>query len=223
MKGILIVIALFVACNLQAQMDVIVLKNGSEIRGIILEETTETIKLKTKDGSIWVFKKEEVLEKKPFRPIPLDKGYYGALTFGALGGSEVSANLTMVNGYQISPHWGVGLGIGIESFYGRPYLPLFAEGRFNILKSGSTPFLNLGLGYDIVIQDLERNKGGFLAQGLIGFKHELGTHFGIMTGIGFRYSRLRFENSNWWGFEGNDMITINEINRFDLRFGFIFR
>lgn len=204
-----------------AQMDVIVLQNGSEIRGVIIEKTDLTVKLKTKDGSVWVFKKDEIKEIKPFRPIVAKSGYYSTLSIGALGGSRISANLTFVNGYRINAHWAAGLGLGIEEFYARPYMPIFLEGKYNLLKKTSTPFATLGFGYDLPFEMNERNRGGLFGQGLLGFKHEFGQHIGIVTGIGFRFGQLEFEDWNWWGDSGGK--TIYQINRFDLRFGFIFR
>jgi opacity protein-like surface antigen len=222
MKAILIVITLFAACTAQAQMDVVVLKNGSEIRGVV-EKTTETIKLKTKDGSIWVFKKEEVEDIQSFRPVTSKEGYYGTISAGILGGSSVSGNLSFVNGYRINEHWSAGIGIGAEVFYDRLYMPLFVEGRYNLIKKGTTPFVSLGFGYDFPFEFTDRNRGGFFGQGFLGFQHELGAHFGIMTGIGYRYGQLEVEDWSWWNGESSLKKTIYEINRFDLRFGFIFR
>ncbi|MDX1348931.1 MAG: hypothetical protein R3279_01725 [Putridiphycobacter sp.] len=206
-----------------AQLDVVVLKNGSEIRGIVIEKSDESIKLKSKDGSIWVFKNTEVLEVKSFKPLVSNTGYYGTLSFGALGGSDLSGNISIVNGYKFNKHWGLALGLGYEGFYGRQYMPAFIEGKFNILDKGSTPFLTAGFGYDVPFSITDNNKGGFFGQALLGFQHQLGEHFGIVTGIGFRYGQLQVENWGWWGPIDGSAKTIYEINRFDLRFGFIFR
>ncbi|MFK8045462.1 MAG: hypothetical protein AB8B72_08200 [Crocinitomicaceae bacterium] len=221
MKGFLIVIALFLACSLKAQMDVIVLKNGSEIRGVVIEKTEASVKLKTKDGSIWVFHKDEVVEIKEYSPIVAKTGYYANISGGILGGSDVSTNVMFVNGYRINEHWAAGVGIGVESFYGRSYLPVFFEGKYNLLKKSSTPFLSLGVGYDFPFEFTDTRKGGLLGQGFLGFQHEMGQHFGIITGIGFRYGRLKVDNWSWWN-DGSAQTTYL-INRFDLRFGFIFR
>ena len=43
--------------------EVVYLKNGSIIKGIILEQIpNETIKIETSDGSVWVFQMSEVLK-----------------------------------------------------------------------------------------------------------------------------------------------------------------
>ena len=223
MKKYLLIILVFISCSVYAQMDVVVLKNGSEIRGIVVEKTEETIKLKSKDGSIWVFEQENVVEIKPFRPVAAESGFYNIFSFGLFGGSDVSGNLTIVNGYRFNPHWSAGLGIGVEAFYDRNYAPIFLEGKYNLLKKGSTPFINIGFGYDLPFEYTKINKGGFFGQGLIGIQHELGQHFGIITGIGFRYGQLQVQNWNWWGGIDGNIKTIYEINRFDFRFGFIFR
>ncbi|PZE16625.1 hypothetical protein DNU06_12280 [Putridiphycobacter roseus] len=203
-------------------MDLVKLKSGSEIRGFITEKTEEIVKIKTKDGSIWVFKQSEVSAIESFVPAVFEKGYFGTVSLGVLGGSDVSANFLILNGYRINAHWSAGLGIGIDQFYNNMYLPLFAEGRYNLLKKGTTPYVSLGFGYDLPFQMSERNKGGFFGQGLIGFQHELGNHFGIFSGVGFRYGQLQVDEWNWWGTDVTTK-TIYEINRFDLRFGFIFR
>ncbi len=223
MKIFLIVIILLASFVSQAQMDVVVLKNGSEIRGIVIEKTDDLIKLKTKDGSIWVYERVDVVDIKSFRPIASKSGYYGNISAGILGGSDVSGNLLFVNGFRINEHWSAGLGLGIESFYGRAYLPVFAEGKYNLLKKGSTPFASIGFGYDLPFEYSDRNRGGFFGQGFLGFQHELGEHFGIITGIGYRYGQLEVEDWNWWAGGDGSVKTIYEINRFDLRFGFIFR
>ncbi|MFK8037510.1 MAG: hypothetical protein AB8B74_04420 [Crocinitomicaceae bacterium] len=223
MKAILLVITFFLMASAYGQMDVVVLKNGSELRGVIIEKTDVSVKLRSKDGSIWVFKNEEIETIKPFRPVVAESGYYGIISLGVLGGSAVSANMTFVNGYRISKHWSAGLGLGVENFYDRAYMPVFLEGRYDLLKKSSTPFAQLGFGYDFPFDMDDRNRGGFFGQGLLGFKHELGQHFGIVTGLGFRFGQLEVDNWNWWGDISNPQKTIYQINRFDLRFGFIFK
>lgn len=223
MRYLVLGIVLFISVSTQAQRDVIILKTGSEIRGTILEETMEFIKVRTKGGSVWVFNKTEVEGVKPFITVPFISGYYGTMTLGAFGGSAFTGNLSVVNGFQFNKHWAVGLGIGIENFYNNLYVPLFIEGKYDFLKKSSTPFVTAGFGYDIPFEITDKNKGGILAQGLIGFKHQIGEHFGIITGLGFRYGRLEVEDWNWWNGTQSSIKTIYEINRFDIRFGFIFR
>lgn len=223
MKSLLIVLVLYITTTGYSQMNVVVLKNGSEIRGIIIEKTDASVKLKTKDGSVWVFKNDAIEAIKPLKPIIAKSGYYSTISIGALGGSDVSANMTFVNGYRFNEHWAAGIGLGLERFYGRAYMPVFLEGKYNLLKKNSTPFATLGLGYDFPFEMNDRNKGGFFGQGLLGFRHDIGQRIGIVTGIGFRFGQLQVDNWNWWGDISNSQKTIYQINRFDLRFGLIFR
>jgi len=222
MKIQLLFILLFISGLLQAQSDMVKLKNGSEIRGLIVAQNEENLKIKTRGGNIWVFKQSEIQSVQKYIPNAAKKGYYGTISGGVLGGSSISANLLLVNGYKMNEHWSVGFGFGVEHFYYQKYLPLFFEGKYNLLKSGSSPFVSLGMGYDLPFNVNDRNKGGFFGQGLIGFQHDFGDHFGIITGVGFRYGQLQVDDWFWWGSEVN-VKTIYEINRFDLRFGFIFR
>ena len=60
MVTILMLVSFFLGAQVNRR-DVVYLKNGSIIKGDILEVIpTETIKIKTSDGSIFVFKMEEV-------------------------------------------------------------------------------------------------------------------------------------------------------------------
>jgi opacity protein-like surface antigen len=59
--GVLSVVALTTSTYAQQMEDVLYLKNGSIIRGIIIEQTPNvSIKIKTKDGSIFAYKYEEI-------------------------------------------------------------------------------------------------------------------------------------------------------------------
>jgi hypothetical protein len=65
MKTLLILspILLLIVCAIYSQQyeDVVYLRNGSEIHGIIIEQVpSESIKIKTKDGSTFVYKMEEI-------------------------------------------------------------------------------------------------------------------------------------------------------------------
>lgn len=223
MKKLLAVLVLMLSLSVSAQTVELILTSGLSVRGVLIEKTNEIVKIKSADGTVSGFKSGEVEKIQTVRSSTTNNNFYGVLSVGALGGSEFSGNATFVNGFQLSKHWGVGLGLGIESFYGRTYMPTFLEGKFNLFATGSTPFLTAGFGYDIPFQVSNGNKGGFFGQGLLGFQHQLGNHISIITGIGFRYGQLQVENWGWWSIVPGPTKTIYEINRFDLRFGFIFR
>ena len=221
-KLIVLFVCILISVTLNAQMDVVKLKSGSEIRGFIIEKSEQQVKIKTKGGSIWVFKTKEVESIERYKPQLKKKGHYMSTQMSLLAGSRTSGSFLVVNGYYFNPKLSFGLGMGFEGFYGDMYTPLFIEGNYSLLKKSATPFVSLAAGYDMPLQFKSGHKGGFLGMANIGFKREIGQHFGIITSVGYRFSRLVRKNT--WGWEQQQSsIIITEINRLDFRFGFIFR
>jgi len=99
LRTILVSLAMLCMCALHAQttVDVVELKNGSVLRGTILEQVpNESLKLKTADGSLFVYRMDEVVKitretiQDPLNEQP-DMSQYGG-TFGlgvALGGGGI--------------------------------------------------------------------------------------------------------------------------------------
>lgn len=52
-----------------------------------------------------------------------------------------------VVGYQLSPYFNIGLGIGFEKWRKTSFIPLYADFRFNILRGRYSPHIMLNLGY----------------------------------------------------------------------------
>jgi len=139
MKKILL-LALFILASVfyaKAQnnlQDVVYLKNGSIIRGIIIEQVpNESIKVETRDGNVFVYKIDEIQKiakeagrayggNRSLRQSEFNKprGYMGlveiggGIGFGGWGADRVS--ITMVNGYRVVPQFAVGIGVGVEIF-----------------------------------------------------------------------------------------------------------
>lgn len=147
-------------------------------------------------------------------------GFYNRVNVGVLGGSASSPSFNIINGYRFNQHWSAGLGLGVEQFYWNRYIPVFAEGNYNLLKKNTTPWLSLMVGYELPYQNFGSVRGGITAGGKIGFSYFVADHVGITTSIGYRYARLT-DNTNWWGWE--DFLTITDINRFEFRVGMIFK
>lgn len=217
---ILIVICTFYS-SAWTQNDLVTLKNGSAIRGKILAETTESVQIKTKDGSIWNYAQAEIESIGKYKPMVPQLGYYNQTSISLLGGSDLSASFQVINGYSFNPHWGLGIGLGIESFRGRTYAPIFIDGQYTLNDNTFSPFGALSFGYDIATQNAEYNKGGLFGNARIGMRGQLGEHIGILTSIGYRYAYLRQDLWHWWDTE--PVLEITRINRFEFRFGFIFR
>ena len=158
-----------VAQNLQ---EVVYLKNGSIIKGVIIEQVPGvSLKIKTYDGSIFAYPMSEVEkitkeEVKPNRggstrtpssfpaPSPQYKGFVDiGYTVGVGLGSGVDRiDLLTSHGVQIYPQLFVGAGAGLNYVYkGNAFIvPIFANVRTDILDSYITPFVDLKIGYSVV-------------------------------------------------------------------------
>lgn len=128
-------------CNAQQKRDVVYLKNGSIIRGTILEMTpNQSVKIETTDGSIFIYKMDEI-EKTTSEEIPrTDKGRTHAKirkisekkieTFSPTGdfimarlGTNLYSGLmqpgfsvSLVGGFQINENISLGVGVEATSF-----------------------------------------------------------------------------------------------------------
>lgn len=219
MKNQLLILSLVFSTAIMAQKNSqVVLNSGSTIRGEILAENDTELKLKTKDGSVWNYSKDEIKSFGDYNPEWHNSKFYSSMSFGVMPGQQFSGSFHLVNGYILNPHWNFGLGIGLEGFGNNGYVPLFLNAKYNVLSSLSTPYVSVIAGYDLSLTNNEFNKGGFTTGLQIGLDHFFSQHVGLSTSIGYRYAYLKIQNS-WW----DDFVTIREVNRFEMRFGLIFK
>lgn len=197
---------------------VVKLKNGSEIRGEVLPSQDNSIRLKTRDGSIWVFQNSEI--DTIFRPRMdyVQSRFYNRTTIGGLAGEQAAFSAQTVNGYSFNGRINTGLGLGIEKYQWNRYLSLFGDVQYNILKRQNTPYLNLAGGLVKPFQKSEINKGGFFLSGSVGFIHYFTPNIGFTTSVGYRFSQLEYR-SWWW----EDFKTFHQYNQFEIRFGLTFK
>ena len=195
----------------------VVLKNGSIIRGNIIEKNDDSIKIQTKDGSIWSYEIEEVESNEPYNPNWHSSKFYNSTTIGIMPSNDPGVSFQIVNGYVLNQHWNFGFGIGLESIAWDGYVPLFLEAKYNLGKQKSTPYFSLMAGYDLSLSNGLEN-GGFTTGAKFGLDHFFSPHVGITTNVGYRYAYLRTQNG-WW----DDFVQIREINRLEFRLGLIFK
>lgn len=234
------------ACNFgfsqNKKQDVVYLHNGSMIRGQLIERIEGShVKIETTDGSIWVFKMEEVKEiasiatnqtKKEFEIST--KGFYNITDLGLLTGrttnySVISVSAQTVSGYRFSKRLAAGIGVGIESF-DIPLAPLFAEGRYYLSKGTFSPFVALQAGYALPLENYRddtfgwRNKGGITANANIGIRNYFTENIALVISVGFRHqqSTSKYTFNNWWDNENTTTVTRNYYNRVVFRMGILF-
>jgi hypothetical protein len=144
--------------------DVVYLKNGSIIHGMIVEHVPN-VSLSIKSGTnLFVYKLEEIAKytreevqdaKKGygFKPKGFVANYEVGLTDFPKGTNLPMASIMLVNGYQFSPYFSLGLGVGAEISSKKIYnVPVYADMRAYFTATRVAPFFNLGFGYNAFIQ-----------------------------------------------------------------------
>jgi len=132
---VLLLMVFFTGYSQDKMEDVVYLKNGSIIRGTIIEQVpNQSIKLKTNDRNVFVFKFEEI--EKIAKEVAQDMDYLDNFKKnGFINITEICINpgisnvkmhrlisvenntngfgIKTVNGYQFSKHFSTGFGIGV--------------------------------------------------------------------------------------------------------------
>lgn len=213
--------------------DVIYLKNGSILRGEILERTdSQTIKIETVGRNVIVVMRQNVQrigrEEIP-DPDPQyykETGYVNNTGIDILtGGGATSVGFRMVNGYRFNPQLSAGLGIGFV-LYDDPQnlVPIYLDLKYKLKRANTTPFVFFKTGFSFSVMsddDLEvvDHDGGFMFSPGVGIQFETSENFGLYFTAGYNLDNSKYELEQW-----NDDIIETEINyrRLVLGFGFSF-
>ena len=204
MKKLLFTLGLFMSsltfAVAQNLTEVVYLKNGSVIRGTVIEQVpNESIKIQTSDGSIFSYLMDEVLKitkenvaapasssKKPLfqktekqwnNDYAPKQGYAGFVDVGGgfgvgdYAGAYVEA--TTSHGYQIIPYLFVGAGAGFHYDFDWESIsiPIFADIRYTALDNNISPIVGIKIGYSVL--DLEG----------VYFNPSIGCRFGLSNGF----------------------------------------
>ena len=223
----------------QRTRDVLYLKNGSVINGSLMEITDNQYKIRTSDGSIFVFASEGV--DKYVKDVHTfvgrkNSGIGVALESGFLAGSQQSQYVLpfsfncLVN-YTMNTKNIFGLGSGVE-FLGQAFTPLFVEYKRLIFDRKTTPFMFLRGGGLIHIAKDEGTtdivqpqynypidyKGGFsmaIGTGISWAKEENETYLSFA----YRYARTSYNEETYPNLKANYKLNYN---RLEIKFGFKF-
>jgi hypothetical protein len=213
--------------------DIVYLKNGSIIRGVVIELTpNQSLKIKTADGSIFVYNvsdvekiaKEELpaIEPKANDHVGVKslRGYKGFVDVGSTSAveNENRVEFSTSHGYQFNNHIFLGAGIAYHNYYDYKYcaIPIYINFRANFIKKKVTPFVDVKSGYSF--GDL---KGDYVYVGM-------GARFGLSKkralNLTLGYSFQECEIAQYY-YDGDYSYSYNEISNtvgFTLKFGFEF-
>lgn len=215
-------IVLFLAIGMfafaqQGYQDAVYLKNGSIIRGIIIEQVPNvSLKIETADKSVMVYKMEEI-EKMTKETVVkehaspgmkfgsgnnsgIKPGYFGMTNFGyGFGLNDTSKGLNTldfetINGFQAFPYFSFGIGTGVKFWMmkdedTKPLLvPAFVDLRGHFLKGPISPFIGIDLGYCWMVSPDAKGLG-FLFKPSVGVSFVLGGMSRVNIGTGYYMQR----------------------------------
>jgi hypothetical protein len=153
MKNILIIVIILSLSALQVtaqkSKDILYLKNGSIINGTLIEIRDNQYKMRTNDGSIFIFKSEEV--DKFLKDIQSFEGrkesgsgysLEAGVLIGAQNDNDIGSPLSIniIAGKTFRTRNFIGAGSGVE-FIGRTYAPVFLEYNRLMGEKKSAPFI----------------------------------------------------------------------------------
>lgn len=221
------------------RQDAVYLRNGSIIRGKVLENVVgKYTRIETVGRNILVLEEADVERVVMDEPIPPKErterkpyGYSALADLGFMGGDENTMSLMLINGYQFKNRIFVGGGFGIEKFK-EQVLPVFADVRYNFLKGSISPFVYLQAGYSYPLgKSAEGNttevKGGALINPGIGLRMNFTTHNALIFSLGWRYQEIRshWNYNYYWGdpqYYENGYDRTDFYRRIAFRVGFVF-
>lgn len=195
--------------------DVVYLKNGSVIHGIIIEQIPNvSIKIQTADRNIFVYNISEV--EKITKELLEDDSYYGMrkkrntskqkntnvyrgfFDIGyAVGVGTYKTNRLVINtshGYQINPLVYIGGGFGLHYFsdWEELQVPIFVNSRLNFIDNNITPFLDVKVGYSVA-----KNEGFYFSPSA-GVKFDLDAiALNLSVGYEMQYIEIWGEHFNF--------------------------
>lgn len=207
----MMLVSIGVYCNAQSYTEVVYLKNGSVIKGTIIEQIPNvSLKIKTNDGSLIICKMEDVnkitkeetysnnyrnntnnrkLARQTLRGYKgfIDMGYVVDLSDNNANKLEVSTS----HGYQFNNYFYVGGGVAVDYYTDADLIsaPIFADFRANFINKKITPFADIKTGYSF--GDVE---GVYVTTG-VGVRFSLKGKKAINLKLEYNYQQYDYDDS----------------------------
>jgi len=227
----------------ERKQDVVYLKNGTIVRGQIIEHKfAEYVKIESYGQNVWVFETSEIDKIAKENEIVLKqkiafpkKGFYNITDVGILVGSgsnnlgrALSFSALITNGYKFENRISLGAITGVEVMR-IAMAPVLAEFRFDFTTGKTSPFVSLRGGYSLPLTNFENAannptyQGGYSAGAVIGIRNYLTHNTALLFSLGFRQTELISHSSVWWWEGGRRNVkTVELFNRVEIRLGLLF-
>ena len=224
------------------------LKNGSLVRGKIVELTSEQVKISLGKDVVSSFSMNEVdkvvpvennsAEKEKREALIKAKGFFNETEFGALVGSGTNDDkftsafsFQNVSGYQVNRYFKVGGGVGVDYYneYSHTFIPLFARVSGDMVKFRVTPVYFADAGYGFLAEKDQytngseelSSSGGLMLHGGLGLKFYTASKISISLLAGYK---AQFSSREYY-YTWNEGYSYNEdrvYRRFSFRLGICF-
>ena len=209
-------------CMAQEMQEVVYLKNGSIIRGTIIEQVPDkSLKIQTNDGSIFAYEMAEVEKitktqatahehNKRLTPNGngVKRGYRGFVDLGyAIGklyGAKNRMEVTTSHGYQFNPYIYAGLGAGVHYYYDDGYFVYNGNGYFDDSKWAVPIFANFRADFmnkkiapflDLKIGYIIYNDAnGFYLSPTFGYRFGLKSNLALNVGVGYNLQQAKIKS-----------------------------
>jgi hypothetical protein len=238
---IFLTLLIFIGFSLSAQRttDILYLRNGSIIYGKLLEVKDAQYKIQTREGSIFIFKSEEVerfANESPRFDGRKKSGSGFGVEAGILAGSQETKYATPFSfnalaGVTFMTRHVLSIGSGVE-FIGKQYTPLFIEYKYIFSEKKATPFVFLRGGGLVQISAADPDSFDTNTTYNIPFNYRGGGSFTAGTGISwvkdnyetylsfaYRYAHTSYDQKEY---NIGTVTYSNTLNRLEIKFGFRF-
>ena len=208
MRKILVMCMFMLGCMISVyaqsgQTETVYLKNGSIIKGKVIEMVPDKeIKVQTSDGSLFVYRMDEVdkvvkeSSKKESKNVvdsfkfPVDasaydlQGFRGMVEFAYIAGSFDAPELTLSLGYQFNPYFFLGVGAGAQylSNVEKAGIPIYLDMRGTLFLGKVSPYFALKMGYEKLTDWYV--DGGFYCSPVVGVKLMTARRQAVTLGLG---------------------------------------
>lgn len=188
--------------------DVVYLKNGNIIRGVIIEQIpNKSLKIETPDKSVFVYQIDEIekFTKEPLQgknkntsiKLNLHSGYRGIIELGDQVGIGYykfdRLFFNIINGYQINQYFFIGLGTGFRYYYEPDdiVIPVFADFKTNLTDNRVSPYLSLSIGYSFNISESHyKTNAGLILNPTFGINFNVSDKSIMNVGLGYEMQKM---------------------------------
>jgi hypothetical protein len=205
-----------VAMGQESAEDVLYLKNGSIIRGKIIEKTEDqSVRIELPDRNIISFRSDEILKTTKEKPLGrtfsslhltlgLDPGFEGYFEYGngfnVLGGGFDYYRANLILGGRINKYFYLGIGTGIRNYFlaAESIVPAFADLRLNFTGRTISPYIAIDLGYSFN-PTKKFDPIGLFINPQFGLSLQFTDQNAVIIGFGIEFQRIGYDGRAYFG------------------------